>query len=62
MSQKCPKIGPFKTGIPKNQIKIYKSICKFITDYAATINNIFVPWFFSAAKKDYHEELKNGHL
>ena len=46
----------------KKSEKSEKSIYKFLTDYAAINNNNFIPGFFSAAKKDYLEELKNGHL
>ena len=42
--------------------KILKNICKFVTEYAAKINNKFVPGFFSAAKKDYLKKSKNGHF
>jgi hypothetical protein len=52
----------FETRIFKNSKKIQKFIYKILTDYAAINNNNFIPGFFSAAKKDYLEELKNGHL
>jgi hypothetical protein len=54
-----------KSGILKflkNSEKFSKVIYKFLTGYAATNNNLFIPGFFSAAKKDYLKELKNGHL
>ena len=56
------KNRPFKTGFSKKS-KIYGKIgFKIRTDYAAMKNNRLVPRFFSAAKKDNLEELKNGHL
>jgi hypothetical protein len=52
----------FEIRIFKKSKKIQKFIYNFLTDYAAINNNLFVPGFFSAAKKDYLEEFKNGHL
>jgi len=34
----------------------------FLTIFRATHIYMFVPGFFSAAKKDFVEEFKNGHL
>jgi hypothetical protein len=46
----------------KKSEKFSKVIYKFLTGYAAITRNHFIPGFFSAAKKDYLKELKNGHL
>ena len=52
----------FQTGFSKKSKKMRILGLQNRTDYAATQYNRFVPRFFSAAKKDNLEELKNGHL
>ena len=62
MSHECPKNGPSKPDFPKNPKKMRILGFQNRIDYAATQYNRIVPRFFSAAKKDNLEELKNGHL
>ena len=56
------KKRPFQNGFSKKIKKVRNSDFQIRIDYAATNNNRNVPRFFSAAKKDNLEELKNGHL
>ena len=56
------KNRPFKTGFSKKNKKVRISGFKIHIEYAAKTNSRFIPRFFSAAKKDNLEELKNGHL
>ena len=45
--------------------KKYKKYCNFVfqnhTDFSATIPILLVPRFFSAVKKHFLKEIKNGH-
>jgi|LakMenE18May11ns_1017448.scaffolds.fasta_scaffold8718982_1 hypothetical protein len=45
--------------------KKYKKYCNFVfqnhTDFSAPVQIHLVPRFFSAAKKHFLEEIKNGH-
>ena len=56
------KKRPFQNGFSKKIKKVRNSNFQIRTEYAVNTQNHFVPGFFSAAKKDNLEELKNGHL
>ena len=65
ISEVCFEVCNFKdafSGVSDFYKKCYKNGFHFLTGFNAAFQTHLVPRFFSAVKKDFLEEIKNGHL